>query len=139
MDNHSWFKKYVNSLEKEEVNRAAVKITHEMSRAISEAISIFYADYDPIYYQRVFGLKNLFRVQFNNHTSKPKLVFDFSADYITGQHNSPDDVFESAFLRGWHGGEYAWGHKKTHIARTLPSPYEQVLKYLNVNLERMVK
>lgn len=132
------FKAYLNNIADEEVKKTTYQISKKLSNAIYEAISYFYDDYDPRYYHRVYGLKNLFRISTVKTPTGKKLVFDFAADYITGVHNSPEDAFESSFVYGWHGGEYAWGHKKPHVERTLPSPWAKIIRYLNENYERMM-
>ena len=120
------------------LNRAATNAINDISRVSYEAISKFYSDYTPEMYHRVYGLKNLFKVDTKRSPGRIIVTFTYSADMVQGWHRSREDAFETAFIYGKHGGDYAWGHLKKTVPVTYPSPWETIVKYVRYNYKVVI-
>ena len=110
----------------------AYKVFKDLSAESHYVIDLFYKNYSPIMYQRTFGMKNLFKPQMKKTTNGYLIEFTYSADYLTTDHRSNEAVFEGSFIYGWHGGEYAWGYKKSFVPRIQPSPWKSLETYVRL-------
>lgn len=100
-----------------------MKETSEVSR---NAIDMFYSDYTPRTYMRVYGLKNLFDISLNEDSDGFNLKFTYSAGHVTG-HPNPDIIFSGPFVQGYHGGP-AWGGEQA-APKMSPSPWEVIKEF----------
>lgn len=100
-----------------------MKETSEVSR---NAIDMFYSDYTPRTYMRVYGLKNLFDISLNENSDGFNLKFTYSAGHVTG-HPNPDIIFSGPFVQGYHGGP-AWGGEQA-APKMSPSPWEVIKEF----------
>lgn len=108
----------------------AYKVFKDLSAESHYVIDIFYQDYNPMMYQRTFGMKNLFKPKLEK-TNKGYIVeFTYSVDLLTTDHRSDEAVFEGSFIYGWHGGKYAWGNLKENVPRMSPSPWRLLELYV---------
>lgn len=116
------------------------KIMKETSRVSRDAIDAFYGDYSPQYYQRVWGLKNLFDIDLSEKDDGYLLRFTYSYGHIGG-HKNPSVIFYGPFLQGYHGGpimeadgyEYdyrgkpvATGYHYNPAPQMQPSPWDRI-------------
>lgn len=113
-----------------EIKKIGLKYIHDMSKASNNAISAFYSDYKPRFYQRVFGLKPIYQIDTSYTGEVMRIVFTYDSDYITGHDNS-DIIFEGPFEQGYHGGPIRRGNKKTGYTyspapQMSPSPYDMI-------------
>lgn len=108
----------------------AYKVVKDLSNESHRAIDSFYGGYDPFIYQRTFGMKNLFKPEMNRTKNGYEVTFTYSVGYLTAEHRSNNSVFEGSFIYGWHGGEYAWGHRKAFVPQTEPSPWKAIELYV---------
>ena len=123
--------KYIDDKTMHEILKPyAYKVFKDLSEKSHMVIDTFYKDYNPIMYQRTFGMKNLFKPEMNETKDGYEIVFTYSVDYLTTEHRSNEAVFDGSFIYGWHGGEYAWGHKKVLVPQTQPSPWNEIESYV---------
>lgn len=124
-----------------EIKKIGLKYIHDMTKASNNAISAFYSDYKPLTYQRVFGLKPIYKIKTSYEEPIMTIVFTFDSNYITGHKNS-GVIFNGPFMQGYHGGpikrksdsgveEGSFSAIKTHKSyspapKMSPSPYEMI-------------
>lgn len=108
----------------------AYKVFKDLSAESHKVIDLFYGEYNPLMYQRTFGMKNLFRPAINKTEKGYEVEFVYSVNYLTTDHRSNESVFEGSFIYGWHGGKYAWGHLKPFVSQTQPSPWKLLEMYV---------
>lgn len=110
----------------------AYKIVKDFAEASRNAIDKFYSDYDPIYYKRTWGMKNLFKPELKRIDGGYQITFTYSSEFFAGMHRNDNAVFEGSFVEGWHGGPAAWGGRprKTN-PKTSPSPWEMIEDFYN--------
>ena len=119
--------KYIDEKKIHEILKPyAYKAFKDLARESHRVIEEFYKDYSPIFYHRTFGMKNLFKPEIKKTTKGYDVVFTYSADYLTTEHRSDEDVFIGSFIHGYHGGKYYYGHEKPSVPRMQPSPWTQI-------------
>lgn len=123
--------KYINDKDLYELLKPyAYKVFKDLSNESYRVIEKFYNDYTPTYYQRTYGMKNLFKPSLKRIKNGYRVKFIYSSEYLTTEHRDNDAVFNGSFVYGWHGGKYAWGHLKEKTPRTTPSPWRLLLSYV---------
>lgn len=131
--------KYINEKDIHDMLKPyAYKIIKDLSYQSHKAIDDFYSDkvFDggtsciPAIYKRTYGMKNLFRPSMKRTENGYVVEFTYSVDFLTTEHRSNDAVFDGSFINGFHGGLYAWGHKKPFVPQTTPSPWESISLYV---------
>ena len=108
----------------------AYKVFKDLSNESHRVIDEFYSNYDPKYYKRTYGMKNLFTPEMIKLEDGYLIRFSYDADFLTTEHRSNEDVFDGSFVHGWHGGKYAWGHLKEDTPRMKPSPWDTLRTYV---------
>lgn len=117
---------------KEDLKRELYQSIKDISNVSRSAIAEFYNSYQPKEYQRVYGLKDLFNIHIK-HTQRGYCVtYRYSASLVQRKehHESYSEAFASAFIRGEHGGYYAWGKPKKYIPKMSKSPWNMILDYV---------
>lgn len=109
----------------------AYKAFKDLSNESHSAIEEFYRDYKPHFYSRTYGMKNLFRPEIKKTKQGYDVIFTYSVDYLTTEHESDEAVFDGSFVHGWHGGRYAWGNIKRFTPRMKPSPWERIENFVD--------
>ncbi len=127
------------------------KIMKETSKVSRDAIDMFYGDYSPKYYQRVFGLKNLFNIDLGETDDGYTLKFTYSFSNVSG-HANPSIIFSGPFIQGFHGGpipeyEYEIDERGKHVVSNInynpapqmaPSPWDLIEEFAN-NIGGIIK
>lgn len=108
----------------------AYKAFKDLSEESRRVIDAFYGGYSPDIYQRTFGMKNLFRPEMKQIENGYEIKFTYSTDNLTTDHRSNEAVFVGSFVRGFHGGQYAWGHLKSSVPQMEPSPWRSLEIYV---------
>lgn len=109
----------------------AYKVFKDLANESHRVIDDFYNDYDPDYYKRTYGMKNLFRPRIEKTEDGYYVEFTYSVDFLTTKHRSDEDVFDGSFVHGWHGGKYAWGHNlRKEDPQMKPSPWDTLRTYV---------
>lgn len=103
----------------------AYKVFKDLAKQSRYVIQEFYKNYQPKFYERTYNLRKstLFNPSIKRTKTGYNVEFVYSVDNLIGDHRSNDDVFETSFVYGWHGGKYAWGHEKQYVPRMIPSPW----------------
>ena len=106
------------------------KIMKEASRVSRDAIDTFYGDYQPEYYQRVYGLKDLFNIDLEENDGGYTLRYTYSFANISG-HTNPSVIFYGPFIQGYHGGPMRTGNGSVSAPQMSPSPWEIIEDFAN--------
>lgn len=104
----------------------------DISNVSRSAIAEFYDSYQPRVYHRVYGLKDLFDIHIKNTKNGYSVTYRYSASLVQNKeyHEDYTEAFASAFVRGEHGGYYAWGKPKRYIPTMPKSPWNIILDYV---------
>lgn len=91
----------INEIEKI-IKKDLPKLYEELNDIGLSVISEWYADYDPpTFYRRTGNLKNAFKVTIN----AKQILVDYKPEYLDDVYNqSPEIIFNNAFIGGYHGG-----------------------------------
>ena len=121
------------------------RIMKDLSKISRYAIQAFYDDYEPEYYERCFGLKDLFSVSTKEIKNGYQLTFHYDAEYVQNKehhgHGSTDGyqwAFETAFVYGQHGGDKYYGHLKEAVPIMTPSPWNIITSYVNKTYRKLL-
>lgn len=109
----------------------AITFAKDLSSYSISVINAFYSHYTPVLYQRKGGLNNMWQIDFaKNGTRGYDIIATYSSEFFSASHDSDEDVFQGAFMQGYHGDSQVWGvHKK--IPQMSPSPAKLIDQFVN--------
>ena len=106
----------------------AAKVADDFEMQSFNVISAFYGDYEPIMYERAFGMYGMWKTEINPIEDGLSVVITYSSALIGGQNSQ--HKFAGPFMQGYHGGPLAWGHPRK-VPKMSPSPYELIMEFFN--------
>jgi len=107
----------------------AIQVAEDFDRQSSNAINAFYGDYEPMIYDRTFGMQNMWKTEIEPIENGYTVRITYSPEFFGKSHRSDDAVFAGSFGVGYHGGPLAWGRPKKHIPQMQPSPWELIEEF----------
>lgn len=148
---------YLNKYSKEFCTMAVKKASKLLAKKMRYAISKYYGEYDPYYYDRTDNFKdNAFKEYTKLYGKTYEGGIKLNASYLDTYKNkglSMDDIYYRTMWKGEHGQEKLYGHsgvikiKKTNKEMKWnnwrpiiisASPYDRIYDYLN-NSTKLIK
>lgn len=98
-------KKEKKAIEKEVSEAIAKQIYKDTVKACDAIIDSWYASYSPLYYKRLYSLKNAIEVSLNGS----KVTIYGNTDALEGHHLNSEGLYNLTMENGSHGGSmYRW-------------------------------
>lgn len=124
----NWLKNYYRQCNIEYLELLAT----ELEWMAWEIIDDFYADYDPIYYKRNYGLYDAIHITRRYSFSEPSILFSIRSAYMEDWYRDPTEyIFVGAIIMGKHG--------TAKVKISLPAPMKRIIDYINLYNDKDIK
>ena len=138
------FKTELKEYAREICREGAIQARDTIVAATREALQRFYVDYDPLYYDRTYGMlsKSYSPYWRNDHNKKYFGGVVLSPDRLVGNYHcyysqplDPEIVFSLVYFEGSHGKIENFGLEP--IPKMKPTPYELILEAQNKYIKNL--
>lgn len=124
----NWLRNYLRQCNIEYLELLATEIEWMSWKIIDD----FYADYNPIYYKRNYGLYNAIHITRRYSLSEPSILISVRSDYMEDWYRDPTEyVFIGAIMMGKHG--------TAKVKISLPAPMKKITDYISSFIDEDIK